>query len=80
MIPDRRAAAAGAGNPIAEGAFDMEQALGHGHVATGAQPVEIGGISQREDDLAFAAGLRLALLIGLALWALAVWVLMHFFL
>ena len=58
----------------------MEQALRSGGLVHGEQFVSTHDAStQAEDDLGFAAALRLAIPAGFALWALGIWGAIHFF-
>lgn len=57
----------------------MQQALRSGELIRGDQFVSASeAFSQPEDDLGFAASLKLAIPAGLLLWGLAIWGALHF--
>jgi hypothetical protein len=59
----------------------MAQAIRSGSLVRGEQYVSARDASvQAEDDLGFAAGLKFAIPVALALWAACIWGVIHFFL
>jgi len=56
---------------------DVEHAIQHGRLGS-VDDVFANEIDCQEDDLSVLAGLRVAIPVGLAIWALVIWSIVHF--
>jgi hypothetical protein len=55
----------------------MEQVLQHGGIADGNEPFAADVRVDSDEELGFAVGLRFAVPLGFAIWALAIWGAIH---